>query len=254
MSRLAKLTWPEAAEALGSASVVILPIGATEAHGPHLPLDTDVTIAFAQADRVVVRLAEAGVRASVLPALPYGLTNFAEGFAGTVSIRPGTLWSLIEDIFVSLEEQGVERIVLCNAHLEPAHIKVLRGVIMDHLGAKTGGLHAIFPDNTRRRFAQTLGEEFASGECHAGRYESSIVMASDDESVRDAERIALPPKEIGLIEKMQTGVKSFREAGAELCYCGDPAAASAEEGRDLINRLADMTMVGIREAWPELFS
>lgn len=254
MTRLEKLTWPEAARALGSSAVVLLPVGSTEAHGPHLPLDTDVTIARAQAQRAAERLAEAGVQAAVLPALPYGLTNFAEGFAGTISIRPGTLWALLEDILVSLEEQGVERVVLCNAHLEPAHVQVLRGVVLDHGLRQPGRVHAIFPDNTRRRNAGTLGEEFLSGECHAGRYESSIVMAADAEAVRESERVALPSKSVGLIEKMRAGVKSFREAGAELCYCGDPAAASVEEGRDLIERLSVMTLSGVREAWPELFA
>ena len=51
MHDFAKLTWPEAKELFAADPVALLPVGATEAHGPHLPLDTDVTIAVAQARR-----------------------------------------------------------------------------------------------------------------------------------------------------------------------------------------------------------
>ena len=60
MSELAKRTWVEAAEDLGPATVALLPIGSTEPHGPHLPLDVDVTIALAMARRAAERLSEAG--------------------------------------------------------------------------------------------------------------------------------------------------------------------------------------------------
>lgn len=254
MTELGKRTWPEAGELLGPETVAILPIGATEPHGPHLPLDTDVTIAQAQSRRAAERLAELGVRAVVLPPLAYGLTRFTEGFAGRITLRPGTLWTLLEDVVTSLQEGGVRRVVFSNAHLEPEHVQVLRGVAGDYAGGNPREAHVVFADNTRRRWAGTLGEEFQSGDCHAGRYESSIVLAADPDSVREAERAALPPHPIDLIAKMRAGAASFRQAGADQAYCGDPAAASAEEGRDLIERLASMIVESVREAWPELFA
>ncbi len=254
MSDIAKRTWPEADRILGPDTVVFLPIGSTEPHGPHLPLDTDVTIAQAQARRAAARLEERGVRCAVLPPLPYGLTNFTDGFAGTVSIRPGTLWAVLDDIVVSLSEQGVQRIVFSNGHLEPAHIKVLRGVILDFAERRPGRAQVLFPDNTRRRFAETLGDEFKSGDCHAGRYEASIVLAADGDAVREDERAALSPLRIHLIDKMRAGKGTFKECGADQAYCGDPAAASADEGSDLIERLADMIETSVEEAWPDLFA
>ena len=59
---------------------------------------------------------------------------------------------------------------------------------------------------------------------------------------------------IDLLEKMRAGVQTFREAGAAEGYCGDPAAASAEEGRELAERLAEMVVASAREAWPDLFT
>src|SRR5688572_18804000 len=102
MTDLAKLTWPEAAVRCRARTIAILPTGATEPHGPHLPLDTDVTIALAQARRAAQRLAELGVSALVLPPLAYGVTNYTTGFAGRVTLRPGTLWALVEDVVDAL--------------------------------------------------------------------------------------------------------------------------------------------------------
>lgn len=252
MTELAKRTWPEAAELMGPRAVALLPIGCTEPHGPHLPLDTDVTIALAQARRAAERLEREGVRVLVLPPLAYGLTNFTDGFPGRVTLRPGTLWALLEDIVTSLEQEDVRQVVFCNGHLEPAHVRVLRGVAADHPGRGKQRAQVLFPDATRSRWARTLGQEFAQGD-HAGRYESSIVLAADPAAVRVDRMRELPPVRIGLVDKIRAGVSSFREAGADEAYCGDPAAASPAEGRELIERLADMTLLSAREAWPDLF-
>ena len=112
----------------------------------------------------------------------------------------------------------------------------------------------LFPDNTRRRWAETLGEEFKSGDCHAGRYESSIVLAADPGAVRQDELRRLAPVRIELLAKLGAGARSFREAGASQAYCGDPAAASGQEGAELVERLAHMIVASAREAWPELFA
>ena len=148
------------------------------------------------------------------------------------------------------------RIVLSNAHLEPGHIEVIRSLVTDFAGPSDERCrdkpHVIFPDNTRRRWAGTLGDEFLSGECHAGSYEASIVLAADPDAVRLNELRALPPVEIGLMEGMRAGKRSFKEMGSDAAYCGDPAAASAEEGQESIGRLADMLVTSILETWPEL--
>lgn len=247
------MTWPEARAAFGPRTVAILPVGSTEPHGPHLPLDTDVTIATAMARRASERLTELGVSSFVLPAIPYGLTEYTRGFAGRVSLQPGTLWALVEDVIVALELQGIEHVLLVNGHLEPAHVEVLRGVLLDHAARGPRKAHAVLADVTRRRHAERLGDEFRSGDCHAGRYETSLVMAADPSAVHEAERKSLKPLAIGLLAQMKAGVRTFQDAGAEDAYCGDPAAATPEEGRDLVERLATVAVDSAREAWPHLF-
>ncbi len=254
MSEIAKQTWPEVSARFEARTIAIVPIGSTEPHGPHLPLDTDVTIARAQAKRAAEKLEALGARTIIVPPVAYGITNYTQGFPGRITIRPGTLWALLEDLVLAIEQQDVRQIVFCNAHLEPAHVKVLRGVALDHPERGKMRAQVVFADNTRRRWAQTLSEEFKGGDCHAGPYESSLVLAADPDSVRRDELAALPPVRIDLIRKMQAGIDNFMEMGAEQAYCGDPASATAEEGRELIERLADIVVDSAREAWPDLFA
>ncbi|MBK7644674.1 MAG: creatininase family protein [Planctomycetes bacterium] len=251
MTDLAKLTSPQARAFFHARTIAILPCGATEPHGPHLPLDTDVTIAVAQARRAAEKLEALGAQALVLPPIAYGITNWTQGFAGRISIRTGTLFALIEDLLSALEFEGIRQLVVVNAHLEPDNVRTLRNALLDRGERRQDYVHAVFADNTRRKFAEKLGEEFQSGDCHAGSYETSLVLAAEPESVRDFH--ALPKVRIDLIEKAKAGVESFREAGAKDAYCGDPAAASAEEGRALYETLADEVVTLARASWPELF-
>lgn len=253
MTDLAKLTWPEAAELFGPQTIAILPIGSTEPHGPHLPLDTDVTIALAQSRRAASLLDARGVKSMLLPPMSYGITRFTQGFPGGVTLRPGTLWAFLEDLALSLQQDDVRQLVISNGHLEPAHIKVLRNICVDFSARGKGQCQIIFADNTRRRWAQTLSEEFQSGECHAGSYESGIVLAADPDAVHRDELEKLPRKTVHLIENMQKGVGSFAAMGADQAYCGAPAEASAAEGEQMIERLAEMIVTTCEEAWPDLF-
>lgn len=250
---LAKLTWPEAAAVLGPDCVALLPVGCTEPHGPHLPLDTDVTIALAQARRAAELLAEERIHAVVLPPVNYGVTRFTDGFAGRISIQPATLWSIVEDIVEGLEAGGVRRVVVINGHLEPAHVEVLRGVALDRPEITRDRARIVLVDVTRRRIAQTLGEAFLKGD-HAGRYETSLVLAADPAAVREEVRAGLPPVEVDLVGEIQRGALHFVDIGIDQAYCGDPAHASAEEGRATVERLAEAVTGAVREAWPELFA
>ena len=251
MTDLAQLSSPEARAYLHARTIAILPCGATEPHGPHLPVDTDVRIAVAHARRAAEKLEALGVQALVLPAIAYGITNWTQGFPGRLSIRTGTLFALLEDLLSALEFEGIRQLVLVNAHLEPENVRTLRNALLDRAERHKDRVHAVFADNTRRKFAAKLGTEFQSGDCHAGSYETSLVLAADPSAVRA--HGALPKVRIDLIEKSKAGVTSFLAAGAKEAYCGDPAAASAEEGRALLEVLADEVVVLARASWPDLF-
>lgn len=237
--------WTELRDLLNQSEpcALILPAGSTEAHGPHLPLSADVIIAEEMAVRAARMLEAREERALVLPALAYAVTDFSEGFAGSVSIRAETATALVRDILLSLIKQGFNRIAIANAHLEPAHIATLRAAC-ETVKAETG-VEIAFPDVTRRRWAQMLTEEFQSGACHAGQYESSLVLSARPELVRDEIRLALEPKLISLSQAIRAGARSFIEIGGDQAYFGDPAAATAEEGDRVFDILAGMIVTAL---------
>lgn len=232
---LAAMTWLEARDAAGPRTVAILPVGAVEAHGPHLPLDTDVIIAQAMARSGAERLARRAIPTMILPALCYTAAGFARDFAGTISLRPATVTATIVDIASSLERQGYRTLVIANAHLDPAHLASLEAAVAEL--RQTSGLTVVFPNLTRKPWATRLSEEFKSGACHAGQFETSIVLAERPELVRETSRAGLPANPASLSQAIREGKQSFEEAGGPLAYFGFPADATAAEGRATIEVL-----------------
>jgi creatinine amidohydrolase len=242
---LARLAWPDVAELVArpGGCAAILPVGATEAHGPHLPLDTDVTIALGMARRAAAALAERGRACVVLPPVAYSVAEFASPFAGTLSLRPETARALLADVLAAAAATGLQPLAVANAHLEPAHIETIRGAIED-VRARCGAA-VLFPDVTRRANAQRLTEEFRSGACHAGRYEGSLVMADDPSAVKEEVRRGLPEVPVSLVDAIRSGQRDFLQAGGRQAYFGNPAEASAEEGRATFAILASLLVEAI---------
>ena len=246
MTALHNLTWKEASETLKRGVVVILPIGSTEAHGPHLPLATDVIISEEMSRRAAAQLNARGIEALVLPPLAYSVTDFSSDFAGTISIKRETAAALIRDICISLYSQGARLVAIANSHLEPEHIASINQAI-DAVKKETGRTVA-FPDKRRRRWAETLTEEFRRGDCHAGSYETSLVMAARPELVREQLRRKLEPVPISIAERIREGARSFTEAGGTQAFFGDPRAASREEGEASYDALSNMIVIAVEEA------
>lgn len=241
---LAAMTWEEARDATGPGSVAVLPVGAVEAHGPHLPLETDVIIARAMARAGAARLAAAGFRVLVLPPVTYTAAPFAAGFAGTVSLRAETLTATVRDIAGSLARHGIGALAIANAHLDPTHVVALDAAataIRHDLG-----LPVAFPNLAAKPWALRLTEEFRSGACHAGQFETSIVLAEQPELVRETVRTGLPPNPASLSRAIREGKQTFEEAGGPRAYFGYPAQASAEEGRATIEVLGAILDEAVR--------
>lgn len=246
MTAFQDLTWEEARERMARGGVAILPVGSTEAHGPHLPLATDVIISEEMSRRAALKLAEQGIETLVLPAIAYSVTDFSRDFSGSISIRRETAAAVIRDICVSLYDQGARLVVIANSHLEPEHIGSITDAV-EQVKQQTGRQVA-FPDKRRRRWAATLTEEFRRGDCHAGSYETSLVLAARPDLVRDQIRAALDRVPISIAEKIRDGVTTFREAGGARAYFGDPRAASREEGEASYKALSRMIVTAVTEA------
>ena len=234
MQPLAAMTWEDARDVAAHA-IAVLPVGAIEAHGPHLPLETDVIIAQAMARAGAERLTARGLHPVLLPPLSYTTAGFAGGFAGTLSLRPETVTATVVDIAAGLAKQGFGLLAIANAHLDPAHLSALAEAVQrarDELG-----FTIVFPDLTTKPWALRLGEEFRSGACHAGRFETSLVLAERPDLVRDGIRAELPANPASLSRAIREGKTTFEAAGGPRAYFGWPAEATAEEGHALIDVL-----------------
>lgn len=243
---MADMTWEDMRALDGARTVAVLPVGAMEAHGPHLPLQTDVIIAEAMAAAGAARIVKRGRVALILPPVPFTAAPFAAGFPGTLSVSPDTVKSLIVDLASELTRHGCAALVLANSHFDPRHRESLHGAV--ELAAGKRCLPIVFPDVTRKPWVLRLTEEFRSGACHAGRYEGSIVMAARPDLVREDVQASLDPNPQSLTMAIRQGVTTFEDAGGSNAYFGWPADASAEEGRQTLDVLGSIMDEALEEA------
>ena len=235
---LAQLTWEEVRDLERGETLVVLPVGALEAHGPHLPLDSDVVIATAMARAGAEKLAARGRTVVMLPALGLTAASFGAAFPGTLSISGITVTAVIVDLARSLSQHGFRLLALANAHLDPEHLTALSEAVK--LARAERLLPIVFPDLTRKPWGSRLGDEFRSGACHAGQFETSIIMREHPAAVREEIRQALTPNPQSLSNAIKAGKRSFADAGGPRAYFGDPAAATAGEGSQLIEALGSI--------------
>ena len=236
------MTWTEIDEAMKKERPVArLPVGATEAHGPHLPVSTDTVIAVELAKRTAAELKKHGVSCLVLPAVTFTVADYGADFAGTLSITPETSMALLRDICASAVKR-FRAVAFVNIHLEPRHVDCLKKAVDD---CNKAGVSVCYPDITKKRWAETLGEAFKEGD-HAGAFETSLMMAAAPDMVRERERISLPPME-GLLAGIKKGAKTFSEAGGEDAYFGDPTAASVEEGESSYEAMVEILRLSVME-------
>jgi creatinine amidohydrolase len=239
---LGALTYDDVARivALPRPKVAIIPTGSTEAHGPHLPLSTDTMISTEVARRAAVRLAAEGIEAVWFPPLHYGVTDWAATFSGTTTISAEVISGLLLQACAQAKAMGFTRVAITNAHLEPGHISTLRAVAK--LYEAQHGEPLVFADKTRRKNAARLTAEFQSGSCHAGQYETSLILAIRPDLVKTEVAAGLPPHIVPLHEKIAAGAQGFADCGLDRAYCGSPAEATAAEGERSLEILADMVV------------
>jgi creatinine amidohydrolase len=240
MIRLAERTWPEAARlAKDPRSVLLLPLGAVEQHGPHLPLLVDWLGAEVLAGRVAPHLRRAGYRPILLPSLPYGASPLARGFAGTISLSPGTLVAVAAEIVGALAAQGFRRFVLANYQADPAHLAALARI--KRRAERRRGVRVLFAGfapspraqraMTSPRVTRLLRSPVPAREWHSGEMETAVVLATRPRVVRRRLAGRLPPHWIDVRAALAAG-RTFAEMDASgRGYFGWPAAARAATGR-----------------------
>ncbi|GAA2371610.1 creatininase family protein [Gordonia sihwensis NBRC 108236] len=224
-TELASRTWHEL---VGAEPTLVVPVGAVEQHGPHLPLDTDARIADAVSREAVAALDDSS-DVLVAPSISYGASGEHEGFPGTVSIGREALRLLVLEYGRSAM-RWAGRLLFVNAH--------------------GGNAHAIADAVARLRYegrdAAWFPCAFPSADAHAGLTETSVVLDLAPESVRRDLLAAGNTAPIAeLLDPMRKGGVAAVSATGVL---GDPTAANPALGRRLLADLAGQLAESVR-AW-----
>ncbi|MDP2498314.1 MAG: creatininase family protein [Candidatus Palauibacterales bacterium] len=222
--RLDELPWTEVASHLRGDARLLLPIGSTLQHGPHLPLATDSI--------VVTRLADAlSARHGVLvaPTLPYGVVSRVEQeYAGTSSIGRKTLHRGLNDLVGVWETQGVDEFILLTSHGYGPHIAAMATVVSERSRVRSVDIHSV-----------DLGDflEGRTGEQHGGELETSLMLHLAPDLVRRDE-IADAPLDPSDQGRRVVGEEPVPERGSP-GVVGTPSLATAEKGRRTFRYLVE---------------
>jgi creatinine amidohydrolase len=241
MVRLADLTWLEARRcARDQRSVVLLPLGAVEQHGPHLPLSVDWLGAEELARRVAPHLRRGGWQPVLAPSLPYGTSTLAAAWSGTVSLSVATTTRLIVEIVRGLAAHGFRRFVLTNYQADPDHLEAIasarrtltRGGRIQLLVAGFAPADGRPSPMTDARVRALMRSPRPEREWHSGEVETAVVLSLAPHLVRRALARRLPPAWVDWAGALARGVRAFeRMQPGGRGYFGWPAAARAVTGR-----------------------
>jgi creatinine amidohydrolase len=225
-ARAAALTWPEAGARAGA--LLVVPLGATEQHGPHLPASTDTDLAEALAHRLAAQREDV----LVAPAVPYGASGEHAGFPGTLSIGHDALRAVLVELGRSAAAWA-SRLVFVNGHGGNLPTVPNAVVTLRHEGRSAAWFGCAVPD----------------GDAHAGRTETSILLELDPSVVRTA--AARAGNTAPLLELLPALRKGGVTAVSENGVLGDPAGASAEEGRRLLDAMVANLRAGLARWDPD---
>ena len=203
--------------------MLVVPLGATEQHGPHLPLDTDTTLAMAWAERVAAAI-EGAV---VAPALPYGSSGEHQSFPGTLSIGGPALEAVVVELTRSAAS-SFDRVVFLSGHA--GNSEPLERAVAQLRSEGHDVLHLVptWPGST-------------VVDAHAGRTETSLLLHVRPADVRTGRAEPGDTRPLAqILPDLRTGGVAAVSPNGVL---GDPAGADADEGRALLDDLVERTLI-----------
>jgi creatinine amidohydrolase len=231
MMLLEEMNWKEIESGLLKTQTIILPVGATEEHGPHLPTFTDTLQAIEIAKEVGRRR-----EIFIAPPVHYGVCRSTRGFPGTITISQETLRRLTQDLLLSLYDSGFRNILILAGHAGGQHLAAI----------KEGCEKAVLKRDLRVALVSDFDlirkeEVETSGDGHAGEIETSRMLALREDLVKGQPELYFPKRPKYLILR---DVRHLMGNG----IMGDPSKATREKGQ----RFIEMAVQGTLKALDEL--
>ena len=233
MMLMEEMTWTEIEAGLEETRTVILPVGATEEHGPHLPTFTDTIQALEVAKEVSRRRP-----VFIAPPVHYGVCRSTRGFPGTISISPEALRALTFDLLLAFCESGFDRVLILTGHAGGQHLAALKEASERAVAARDLRVSLVSDFD----LIDTSQVE-TPGDGHAGEIETSRMLVIREDLVKSLPEKHFPPRQKYLIMK---DVRHLMGNG----IMGDPSRASRVKGE----RFMEMAVLGVMEALEELES
>jgi creatinine amidohydrolase len=233
MKLLEEMSWPEIDAGLKETKTIILPVGATEEHGPHLPVFTDTIQA--------VEVAKEAARKSgifIAPPVHYGVCRSTKGFPGTITVGHDALRSYTYEILLSFYDSGFRKVMILTGHAGGQHLSAL----------EEASQMAV----SKRDFLVSMVSLFdlidmnaveAKGDGHAGEIETSLMQVIRNDLVKGRPARHFPVRPRFLVQK---DVRHLMGNG----IMGDPSRASAEKGKTFM----EMAVEGVLKALDEMES
>jgi creatinine amidohydrolase len=231
---LTEMSSHDVAAALETTDVILIPFGATEAHGAHLPLGTDSMEAREICRRAAIRLGAQGCPVVIGPTIPFGTSNFHLGYPGTISLKTETLIALIRDVCLSLYAGGFRKFIFIHGHdgSLPSMMVGAQNLVEETTDAECVVLNWLTPLS---KVYATI-QQSKKSEGHGGEGETARLLVTHPELVHPerSEPFHVPPEEMRKLqgpEHIKTGGAIFYSTRKyPNYYIGTPQLAAVETG------------------------
>jgi creatinine amidohydrolase len=233
-----RLSWPEVRDAVRDERVPIVPVGTLEDHGPHLPIDTDVTLVEAICRGAATELRDETI---LLPPIVHGYSPHHMDFPGTITIGWDTFCKYCTDVATSLVRHGFSRVILVNGHGSNQNLVEMaaRLAMVEHPESLVAAAFYLAGEESARVIAETR-ESGLGGMAHACELETSLYLhvapdmvdmelAVDELGYPAGEHIYMDWSDGPL--KLMPWWSSFSETGVQ----GEPTKATPEKGKRLFD-------------------
>jgi creatinine amidohydrolase/Fe(II)-dependent formamide hydrolase-like protein len=251
---LGELTWPTARQRLAEVDVALLPVGAIEQHGPHLPLDTDAFDAEHLAKEVAASCSDP--KPIVLPLIPYGVSYHHENFDGTISISPDTLSRIVYEVGMSMARQGIRKLVVVNGH--GGNVPALRFAAQN---INRDAFIFTTVETGESSDADVAAMTETKGDVHSGEVETSTALATRPHLVRmDKAEVFIPKFSSHYLDFSSKRSVEWYARTARISpsgVMGDPSKASEDKGhriwavmvRNLVEFIEDLKSMTLEEIY-----